>query len=207
MRTDTQSLLRDSTPRRDARVDVPTRTVRHFQTNLTDNELAEKQILVLSSPTKFMKLFAANDAEWASGIPILISSYQGLVRQNPDQETVAPRKWIAKFNARLENLRQISVDEELPFSDISYHASQQFVNKVQWAILPSVFLIGNGNIRLLWDNEVGEQVGLQFVGNDKVQYVFFQNSGDQVDPVMGTKKASQILALIDRLGLRHVMTA
>lgn len=38
---------------------------------------------------------------------------------------------------------------------------------------PFITLLDNGNIRILWKNQEGEQIGLQFLGGKQVQYVLF----------------------------------
>lgn len=46
---------------------------------------------------------------------------------------------------------------------------------------PSIFLLENGNFRVLWKNKFGEQIGLQFLDNGDIQYVMFARRTDRVD--------------------------
>jgi hypothetical protein len=48
-----------------------------------------------------------------------------------------------------------------------------FVTKYRIENRPYVSLLDNGNFRALWTNPEGEQIGLQFRGDDQVQFVLF----------------------------------
>lgn len=38
-----------------------------------------------------------------------------------------------------------------------------------------LFLLDNGNLRAVWKSELGDQIGLQFLGNGAIQYVIFKH--------------------------------
>ena len=62
-----------------------------------------------------------------------------------------------------------------------------------------------GNIRLLWDTAAGEQVGLQFRGTDKVQYVILQADGTELGSSMGVKSPDAMLRMLATPDIRSIL--
>ena len=186
------------------------RKVRQFQTDMTDHELTQNRLIAIDqSSVRVMNAVMDASRQWADDLPLLLPvlRHEGLVKQ--DRFVLPPPQlsWMSKFSARLVELKAIADDEGLPFSRLSYQSARRFALEMHLASLPSVFLVGNGNIRLVWENERSEQIALQFIDEDKVQFVFFQWADSQVEPIMGTRMISSIIGLINSLGLRHVMSA
>lgn len=74
--------------------------------------------------------------------------------------------------ARVQELFELSIDEKLPFNQASKYHLFLFLNKLKWNIRPSVFLVGNGNLRLLWLEERDlRQVGIQILPDGTLQCV------------------------------------
>ena len=113
--------------------------------------------------------------------------------------------WMEKFRERILELRKISEEDHLDFDKMSLLFAERFIINHPGLTLPSVALLGNGNIRLVWQKGE-EQIGMQFLKNGRVQYVLFQQDGGIVSPVMGTRARTQIMAFISRLGMQTVMS-
>ncbi len=181
---------------------------RVFQTSVPEEILARDGYIVLSStPPKLLNAFIDADLSTYPDVPTMVrlSRFVDMGNKTDEVNALQPNVWIDRFLTRVGELKEIAHDENLRFSRLSCRAASKFVEGLGSAAMPSTFLVGNGNLRIVWENELHEQVALQFIGLNQVQYVFFQRTDGQLDPIMGTKGASKILGFIDRVGLRHVM--
>ena len=75
---------------------------------------------------------------------------------------------------RLQFLRVEAEIENMPFSESSQAALWSFLQEVEPTARPRLYLNENGNLRALWKNSDGEQIGLEFLGNHAIQYVIFR---------------------------------
>lgn len=80
-------------------------------------------------------------------------------------------------SSRLSELRREAKEENLPYSERSEHDLFKFFFLYPAVARPRLFLLENGNLRALWRNSEGEQIGLQFRGGEQVQYVIFARRG------------------------------
>jgi hypothetical protein len=189
---------------------VPPRTL---QTNLTNEQLSHLDLVIIDNPksTLIRSLLGEAETEWNSSDPILIQvrSFDSFINDSNFTSdcglpaTEAP--WWGQFEKRLADLRDIAIEEDIPLSDESLAEASKFASTLVDARTPSAFLIGNGNTRLLWINDDGEQVGLQFREKARVQYIFFKRAQGEIDEIMGLKSASTILDFIEKVGLRHLI--
>lgn len=72
---------------------------------------------------------------------------------------------------RLEALRIEGERDGVRISDASRLDLIEFVSAHRCSRRPYLSLHDNGNLRTLWSTSDGEQVGLQFRGEDQVQFV------------------------------------
>jgi hypothetical protein len=188
---------------------------RLLQTNLSDEELYLSNLLVIEQPSniQILGIFIGSEAVWNYNEPILIQarSFDSFIN-NPDSAPdcglpATKATWWGQFEKRLADLRDIAIEEDIPLSEESLAQASKFASTLVDARTPSAFLIGNGNTRLLWVNDDGEQVGLQFREKARVQYIFFKRSQGDIDEIMGLKSASTILNFIEQVGLRHLVAA
>jgi hypothetical protein len=113
-----------------------------------------------------------------------------------------------EIEARLCELRLDAESNGALFSDASLHDLRAFLDTVPLARRPAIFLLDNGNLRTLWKNEANEQVGLQFLGNDRVQFVIFsqrQKSGVMAREA-GIRPLSEVRALIAEMDGERLVT-
>jgi len=82
-----------------------------------------------------------------------------------------------------------------------------FLNGCVFTSRPFITVLDNGNLRALWKNEKGEQLGIQFLGKDQVQYVFFAYRAEQdlMARVSGRDSLAYIGRHIEALGLERMM--
>lgn len=160
-----------------------------------------KQVKTLFSAKELenygLRFFADRDAdEWIIGL-------------DADDLVGAPKSttWYSKLVSRIDELKQIAAEEELPFSPESAIQAKDFARNIAAAVQPSAFLVGNGNVRLLWTQGV-EQIGLQFLPDEHaIQYVMFAKRAGRTSSHMGSDDSSTILRQISALGLRHLLGA
>jgi hypothetical protein len=74
---------------------------------------------------------------------------------------------------RIEELRQIARDEDLPFSESSAIKATLLLERGLCLKKPSVFLLGNGNLRLVWIKN-NDLMGLQVLPEGLIQYVMMK---------------------------------
>jgi hypothetical protein len=113
--------------------------------------------------------------------------------------------WMSELNARIEQLKEIAEEENLPFSQVSADQALSFVLQLNGSRRPSAFLIGNGNVRLVWSSQKGEQVGLQFLGNGEVQFVLIARREQNLSTSMGTDLPDAVMRFIAAAGLSHLV--
>ncbi len=76
-------------------------------------------------------------------------------------------------NDRIAELKSMADDEGVKISTESENDLGSFLDSVGYTQRPYLALLDNGNLRAVWKNVDGGQIGLQFRGCNEVHYVFF----------------------------------
>jgi hypothetical protein len=107
------------------------------------------------------------------------------------------------INDRIKELRTIASDEGADFSEESVNRSIVLLGLLKFKFKPSIFVSGNGNIRLVWENKKKERVALQVrAAENKVQYVILRDGGrDALDQIFGVMSFEGIVHFLDEIGL------
>lgn len=87
-------------------------------------------------------------------------------------------RFQSAINQRISTLKRMGMEENIPLSEESGKLLVEFLNKRTVDNKPSIFLLENGNFRALWKNKKGEQIGLQFLPDGNIQFVFFARRTD-----------------------------
>jgi hypothetical protein len=184
---------------------APFRTI---ETNLTNLQFAKLGLTVFESTNSNSNFhrYIGLDQRVQSEHPVLFASsdYNNLVRSK-DEVPVQKPDWLPQFAERLDALGETAIEDEITVSKKSRKDVNAFVASLHSVRMPTVFLVGNGNVRLRWSNKKGEKVGLQFRGNGEVQYLFFKRIGDKFEHMLGTKLLATIMPFIAACGIRHVI--
>jgi hypothetical protein len=181
---------------------IPVNKPRTLRTLLTDEQLANHGLSVLALQGDF--------STWASKGELALSEkaqariHQWLV-DAPANDQHSPPVWLEALEARVNALRGIAEEEDLPLSEESIAAGLSFVRSLRRTRRPSAFLVGNGNLRLVWLTEQNEQVGLQFRGSKDVQFVLLKLRDGHLGHTMGSDTATGVLVTIAAMGLTHVL--
>ena len=119
------------------------------------------------------------------------------------------RKAVHAAMARIQELKTDARAEDHRVSDDSEKDLLAFLGDYVFTRRPFITLLDNGNLRALWKNDAGEQIGIQFRGEKQVQYVFFahREGQDFMARVSGRDSLLDIGRQIEALNLGRLMTA
>jgi hypothetical protein len=130
----------------------------------------ENEFYENSSISKIIEYFDDQPASWALSfdesptIPPQLVTLEQIKRKMVASEKVLPR---------LNHLRMCSLEDEEAFSDESERSLLEFLDGYGVAVRPLLALLDNGNLRAVWKDDFGQQIGVQFLGGKKVQFVLF----------------------------------
>ena len=75
------------------------------------------------------------------------------------------------INHRIQELHNVALAKKIKLSSVSEKDLLSSLSNQNMSVRPFVTLLDGGNLRALWKDK-GEQIGLQFLGGGRVQYVF-----------------------------------
>lgn len=190
--------------------------VRVFQTFMTNEELADRNIAVTSFGLRdeVRRWFAVEADDQLNTFPMLhaVNISQGLMEVEPWAKNdglrgVRAQKLISQVNERIENLKKAALEENVEISQESMNESIRFLDEIDFNLMPSVFVAANGNIRFVWEVESGERVAFQVrATNREVQYVIFKlNQDGGFDHHMGLMKFSSVVPFLQGLEMFYIL--
>lgn len=121
----------------------------------------------------------------------------------PNQAQNRPN--LPKALRRISELRHIAESEGLRFSEESGQDLKRFLLVADFAA-PSLFLLENGNLRAVW-SEGSTQIGIQFLGENRGQFILLDGEGIEPHQIMGTHNLATIQKLIEGSGIDEVWRA
>ena len=91
------------------------------------------------------------------------------------------------YRSRLEELRRFAALDGFSVSKASEKDFWSFLTSMPFVCKAEMVLLDNGNLRVIWDDEDDNHIGLQFLGNSRLQYVIFrrQKGSSHVSRVAG----------------------
>ena len=115
---------------------------------------------------------------------------------------------IISAQRRIQELKADAQIEGYTVSESSERDLLRFLDEYVFTQRPFITVLDNGNLRALWKNEKGENLGIQFLGKDQVQYVFFAYRADQdfIARVSGRDSLTYIGRHIEALGLERLIS-
>jgi len=117
------------------------------------------------------------------------------------------RETRSQIEDRLRELHVDALRNAEPFSESSLADLRSFLDSLPPIERPAIFLLDDGNLRAVWRNAAKEQVGLQFLGKDVVQFVMFVKR--QQPPIMsrvaGTDALAKMRARIEGNDCAHLL--
>jgi hypothetical protein len=111
-----------------------------------------------------------------------------------------------KVDFRVNELRIEAQTEGEPFSETSAADLQEFIHVAGPTKQPGLFCLDNGNLRALWRSG-HEQVGLQFLGEQRVQFVIFaqREAPEMMMRIVGIDTLGNMAARIERDRIDHLL--
>ena len=94
---------------------------------------------------------------------------------------------IQAYRSRIEELRRFAALDGFSVSKASERDFWSFLTSMPFVCKAEMVLLDNGNLRVIWDDEDDNHIGLQFLGNGRLQYVIFrrQKGSSHVSRVAG----------------------
>ena len=91
------------------------------------------------------------------------------------------------YRSRIEELRRFAALDGFSVSKASERDFWSFLTSMPFVCKAEMVLLDNGNLRVIWDDEDDNHIGLQFLGNGRLQYVIFrrQKGSSHVSRVAG----------------------
>ena len=91
------------------------------------------------------------------------------------------------YRSRIEELRRFAALDGFSVSKASEKDFWSFLTSMPFVCKAEMVLLDNGNLRVIWDDEDDNHIGLQFLGNSRLQYVIFrrQKGSSHVSRVAG----------------------
>jgi len=87
----------------------------------------------------------------------------------------------SSIRQRISTLKRLGQEEGITSSEESGKLLFEFFVKRKIKNKPFIFLLENGNYRALWKGEKGQQIGLQFLPDGKIQFVIFVPRSDSLE--------------------------
>jgi len=109
-----------------------------------------------------------------------------------------------QFAARLIELESAADEAGIEKSAASETCLSAFMVNAAVSRMPIITLRPNGDLRAVWKNNDGEQVGIQFESTLKLDYVIFsKNSDGEIEHHLGKSSEKSVLSFIHILGLQE----
>jgi len=114
-----------------------------------------------------------------------------------------------RVKQRLQNLRVLAATDGEPYRVSSERHLFAFLQSVRHLRKPDIFLVANGNLRAVWKNAIGEQVGMEFLGDDEVQFVIFARRPTlaRMARIAGRDSTVAASSQINTLGVSRLLVA
>lgn len=131
------------------------------------------------------------------------SSWRGIEEVRVTEEV---RRYYA---SRIEFLRGEASIENVIFNKDSERDFWKFIKSTQFNKRGSLFLMDNGDLRVVWDDDEDNLVGLQFLGNSLARYVIFKRRTEDglVSRVAGSDTLEGVNAQIQTFELGPLLSA
>ena len=108
--------------------------------------------------------------------------FESLVIWEKHAKIRATKEVRHSYASRIEFLQEEAIIEGVTFNKDSERDFWTFIDSIPFVRRGSLFLMDNGDLRVVWDDDEGNLVGLQFLGNSLARYVVFKRRAED-EPV------------------------
>lgn len=114
-----------------------------------------------------------------------------------------PRKIHKDYSLRIEVLRSDAEDDGFVLNEASERDFWHYIRSVPFAQKAGLVLVDNGDLRAVWKGDDESHLGIQFLGNQWVEYVIFKRrpSTSDVARVAGRDTLDGVKRQIDAFDL------
>ena len=110
------------------------------------------------------------------------------------------------YEDRIDFLKEEAEIEGISFNKESESDFWSFIKSIPFIRKGSLFLKDNGNLRVVWKDDNGNHFGLEFFGNDGMQYVIFKRRAEEeIARVVGRDNQQGIIDKIHTYGLNSLV--
>lgn len=116
---------------------------------------------------------------------------------------------LQAYQTRIEALRAEAAQDGYDLRSASERDFWRFIRSEPFIRKGNLVLLDNGNLRAVWKDEGGTHVGVQFLGDQTVQYVIFKRRGaaGAISRVAGRDSIEGVLRQIAAFDLRSLIYA
>ena len=110
------------------------------------------------------------------------------------------------YEDRIDFLKKEAEIERISFNKESESDFWSFIKSIPFIRKGSLFLKDNGNLRVVWKDDNGNHLGLEFFGSDLMQYVIFKcHAEKEIERVAGRDNQKGIKDKIHTYGLNSLV--
>lgn len=114
------------------------------------------------------------NSELATSLIVSPIDLESVVVWEDDAKGKATKEVRHSYASRIEFLQEEAVIEGVTFNKNSERDFWEFIESIPFVRRGGLFLMDNGDLRVVWDDEEDNLVGLQFLGNFLARYVIFK---------------------------------
>ena len=117
------------------------------------------------------------------------------------------REMRQAYALRIKELHRYATDDGIQLNPDSERDFWSFMDSIQIANRAGLILMDNGNLRAVWQGAESSHVGIQFLGEQKVEYVVFKRrtDSDDVSRVAGIDTLNGVKKRIRAFGLASLV--
>ena len=118
------------------------------------------------------------------------------------------REVYHSYASRIKFLQEEAIIEGIAFNKDSKRDFWKFIKSIPSNKRGSLFLMDSGDLRVVWDDDEGNLVGLQFLGNSLARYVIFKRRAEDspVSRVAGSDTLKGVNAQIQTFELETLLS-
>ncbi len=114
---------------------------------------------------------------------------------------------LASYKARIEFLKDEAALDEIAFNNASRVDFHRFIKSKSNIRRGSLFLMSNGNLRIVWRGAQESRLGIEFLGGGMLQYLIFRRHHPEahISRVAGRDTFAKVNEQIDRFELSSIL--
>lgn len=112
----------------------------------------------------------------------------------------------SEFHNRINELKHFAEEDQIQINKVSEDNLWNFLNDSDFNIkMDALYLNDNGNYRAVWDDDLGNLLGIEFYETDKVHFIILYHSKDKgTVSIAGEVSQNNIVELINLYGLKEI---